>query len=146
MCWLQVKTGHPCHGALCPIDYRYWTRCLPPPPPSAMCTMKPTTSHTDSPCTGGWQAPPSPGVCRSLWSGHFPSCSEQLLWRFSVDRSIIVRYLRNTRLLDRCRICTSANVAHVLHDSRSIQYQCKTLGNVTRVSTTSRVRIPGFLY
>lgn len=42
-----------------------------------------TFYHRLSPCTGGWRAPPSPGVCRSPWSGHSPSCSGQLRWRFS---------------------------------------------------------------
>ena len=44
-------------------------------------------SSRDSPCTGGSQAPLSPGVCRSPWSGHSPSCSGRRLWRFSTTQT-----------------------------------------------------------
>lgn len=63
--------------------------------PSGMCNLMITSVCGDSPCTGGWLAPPSPGVCRSPWSGHYPSCSGQLRWRFSVTETLWLGTIRN---------------------------------------------------
>lgn len=62
-------------------SYRFCRCCLTPDPDRHYL------SHKDSLCTGEWRAPPSPGVCRSPWSGHFPSCSGQLPWQFSIKNN-----------------------------------------------------------
>lgn len=92
------------------------SRCCPPPEPIW------STSLGGSPCTAGWLAPPSPGVCHSPSTGHSPACSGQLLWRFSMtDQSSEYQKQRKDDLLNQV----------------SIHVKSKTLKKIPRYNYTS---------